>query len=115
MTESKFSSARDEIINTYDIATCREITEHGCVSGKCHNHKYYGDTIRFFDNYEDEITETITDTFGVELLVELFKANDAILTSYKNDVSWTYIETIAAEIVDEVDGENNEEEEGTDE
>jgi hypothetical protein len=108
MTESEFSSAFDEIINTYDIPTCREIIEHGCVSGVAHAHVYYHQTVEFFDKYEDEIAERLIDLYGVEFLVELFKQNDANLNSYKNDACWSYIELIATEIVDEVDGENEE-------
>jgi len=88
-------SAYDEIIDTYDKETMEEIANHGCQSGVCFKHIYYGDTIRFYDNYEDEIVDYIESNYGSEFLVELFKDADASLSIYKNSVTWTYIEMIA--------------------
>jgi len=39
----------------YDLQTCKEIIEHGCVSGVCHNHIYYSQTSSFYDMYEAEV------------------------------------------------------------
>ena len=50
-------SAIDNIKATYDYETCKEIVDHGGHSGVCRQHIYYADTIRFFDNYEEEITD----------------------------------------------------------
>ena len=93
-------SAYDEIIETYDKETMEEIANHGCASGVCHQHIYYGDTIRFYDKYEDEIVDYIESNYGTEFLVELFKKADASLTHYKNDVCWTYIEMIAFDLTE---------------
>jgi len=93
-------SAYDEIIETYDKETMEEIANHGCASGVCFKHIYYGDTIRFYDKYEDEITDYIESNYGTEFLVELFKKADASLTHYKNDVCWTYIEMIAFDLTE---------------
>jgi len=89
--------ARMEIEQTYTLNQFKEIADHGCQSGVCSKHIYYGDTIKFYEKYEDEIVEYITDQYGTEFLVELFKKADASLTHYKNDVCWTYIEMIAFE------------------
>ena len=51
----------DEIIATYDKETMEEIAGHGCASGVCFKHIYYGDTIAFYDKYEDEILDYFTD------------------------------------------------------
>ena len=90
-------NARDYIMDTYELEDLKEIANHGCSSGVCSKHIYYGDTNRFYDQYEDEIVEYISDCYGTEFLVELFTKADASLTHYKNDVCWTYIEMIAFE------------------
>ena len=91
----------DEIIDTYDKETMQEIANHGCSSGVCSKHIYYGDTIRFFDKYEDEITDFFTDCYGDEFLVNLFKDADASLDMYKNNVAWAYIEAISIDAASE--------------
>ena len=93
-------SAIDNIKATYDYETCKEIVDHGCQSGVCSEHIYYGDTIKFFDTYEDEIIDFIDCILGNDTLVELFKRANYDLTSYKNEVTWTFIELVAMEVVD---------------
>ena len=94
-------TAFDSIRNTYDIDTLREIRDHGCVSGAAHDHIYYRDTIKFYDEYQDEIVDYIEDTVGAEVLTEIFERNSASLDLYKNDVVWTYIELVACLLVDQ--------------
>ena len=96
-------SAIDNIKATYDYETCKEIVDHGCQSGVCHEHIYYGDTIKFFDNYEDEIIEFIADTLGGEMNEELWTNNTCNYTGYMNDTVWTFIELVAMQVVDEYD------------
>ena len=86
---------------TYDYDQCKEIVDHGCQSGVCSQHIYYGDTIEFFTKYPDEITSYIKDTLGVEALKELFDLNDGDLDMYMNDMTWTFIELVAMLVVDE--------------
>ena len=94
-------SAIDNIKATYDYETCKEIVDHGCQSGVCSEHIYYGDAIEFFTKYPDEITGYIKDTLGVEVLKELFNQNDGNLDMYMNDMTWTFIELVAMLVVDE--------------
>ena len=96
-------SAIDNIKATYDYETCKEIVDHGCQSGVCSQHIYYGDTIKFFDTYEDEIIDCVSDVLGVEVLSETLQANDGNLDMYKNDLTWTFIELVAMQVVDDVD------------
>ena len=96
-----FSSAIESIKDSYNIEDLREIVEHGCVSGVAHDHIYYADCIKFYDTYEDEITDYIVDNFGVEMLTELFDNNEGNLRGYKNDLVWTFIEMNASTIIDE--------------
>ena len=99
----------DEIIAAYDKETMEEIVTHGCQSGVCSQHIYYGDTIKFYDTYEDEITEYIRDAYSTNFLVEMFSDSDATLSLYKNSVTWCFIEMIAFEVVndDEFHGDIN--------
>ena len=97
------SSAYDVIKDTYDYETCKEIVEHGCVSGVAHDHIYYKDTLSFFDKYEDEMIEYITDTLGDDVVEEMWTNNSNNITGYKNDVTWSFIELVAMSIVDSQD------------
>ena len=92
----------EEIIATYDKDTMEEIVTHGCQSGVCRQHIYYGDTIKFFDNYEEEIMDYFTDNYDADFLVNLFKDADASLRIYKNAVTWAYIEAISMDVISDV-------------
>ena len=87
--------AIDKLIETYSVEDFKEIADHGCQSGVCSKHIYYADTIRFYETYEDEITEHIRDAYGSDFLVKLFNEADAHLDTYKNDVVWCFIEKVA--------------------
>lgn len=103
-------SAFDTIKDTYDYETCKEIANHGCQSGVCHEHIYYGDTVKFFEQHAEEITRELVDNFGTDFLKETFNSNDANLTCYMNDLTWAFIELSAMRIVDEIENTTQEEE-----
>ena len=105
MTEYK--SAKEAILKTYSLEELKDIVEHGCASGKATQHVYYSETIQFFDDYEDEITEYIKNEIGSQVLTETFDENEGVLNGYKNDIAWTFIELIATEKVEEEEGESN--------
>ncbi len=105
MTETAFDTIRE----TYDIETLREIRDHGCASGVAHDHIYYAETVKFFDEHEEEITEYIDFNFGNEVLTDLFTQNEANITCYKNDVVWCYVEMIAGQLIDEYENTTQEE------
>ena len=94
-------NATNKLKEIYTLEDFKEIADHGCQSGVCHKHIYYADTIKFFDNHEDEIVEYISDNYGTEFLVELFEKADADLGVYKNNVTWCFIEMIAFQFEDE--------------
>ncbi len=94
-------SAFDTIIDAYDYETCKEIVNHGCQSGVCTQHIYYGDTIEFFTKYPDEITGYIKDVLGVEVLSNTLKENDGDLDAWMNDLTRTFIELVAMQVVDD--------------
>ena len=101
MTQSPF----DVIKNDYTIEELNDIVEHGCVSGCANNHIYYSDNVSFYDQHEDAIVEYITDAIGSEFLTETFDNNEGMLTGYKNDIVWTFIELYAMELIDNIDNE----------
>ena len=90
--------AIDKLIETYSVEDFKEIADHGCQSGVCRKHIYYGDTIEFYEDYENEITEYIRDAYDTDFLVKLFNEAGADLDTYKNDVVWCFIEMVAFEI-----------------
>ena len=95
------SSAFDSIKESYDLDTLREIRDHGCSSGVANQHIYFYQTVSFFDDYEEEIVEYVSDNLGDDYLVDVFTNNDAHLTSYKNDIVWTFVEIVAMQLLDE--------------
>ena len=103
MTKSswtKYDSAYDAIVDTYDIETFNDIVNHGCQSGAANSHIYYKDTVEFFDTFEDEIVDYIETSLGNEALEMLFSQANCDLRSYKNSVTWSYIELVSSHIVD---------------
>jgi len=105
MTKSPF----DVIKNDYTIEELNDIVEHGCISGCASNHLYYSDTVSFYDEYSEEISDYIRDAIGSEFLTETFDNNEGNLTGYKNDIVWTFIELYAMELIDNINNEEIEE------
>ena len=93
--------ARMEIEQTYTLEDFKEIADHGCQSGVCSQHIYYGDTIQFYETFETNILDELTLNYGTEFLVDLFKDADACLDIYKNHVCWAFIEMVAMEAVED--------------
>ena len=89
----------------YTLEELKEIADHGCQSGVCSQHIYYGDTVQFYDTYEADIIPYFIDNYDVEFLVDLFKESllGGDLTIYKNNVCWAFIESVAFTAVDEED------------
>ena len=93
-------SAYDEVLKCYELEELQEIVNHGCQSGVCSQHIYYGDTIKFFDTYEEEVTDYIITCCGSEILANIFLDSNCSLDMYKNNVTWAYIELIASQVID---------------
>ena len=92
-------NATEKILQTYNKEELKEIANHGCQSGVCSQHIYYGDTIQFYDTFENDILDELVLNFGYDLLNDLFKQSDADLTFYKNSVVWAFIEMVAFEAI----------------
>ena len=98
---TNYLSAFDTIKNEYDIDTLREIRDHGCSSGVANNHIYYTQTVKFFDEHEDEMFDYINDIYGEEITAEVWNNNPNNITGYKNDLVWTYIELVVNTLVEQ--------------
>ena len=92
--------ATEKILQTYNREELKEIANHGCKSGVCSQHVYYGDTLKFYDEYEVQILDDLVLNYGYEFIVDLFRESEAQLTWYKNSVVWAFIELVATEEVD---------------
>ena len=95
--------ARMEVEQTYTLEGFKEIADHGCQSGVCTKHIYYGDTIQFYETFETDILDELVLNYGYDFLVDLFKEANADLTIYKNHVAWAFIEMTAMEAVEDAE------------
>tara|TARA_R100001594_G_scaffold146751_1_gene198619 strand:+ start:1056 stop:1532 length:477 start_codon:yes stop_codon:yes gene_type:complete len=105
------NEGRDELLSTYDTESLSEIANHGCKSGVCSEHIYYGDTITFFDKYEAEILDLIHIRYGSDTLVDIFKQHDACYDAYRNDCCWLFIENVAQDVIQTLENEQLSEDE----
>ena len=96
-------NATETIQKTYTLEEFKEIANHGCQSGVCTQHIYYGHTVSFYDTFEEDIVDTLESEFGTEFLIDLFKQADACIDIYKNHMCWAFIEHVAFVTVDEDD------------
>ena len=94
-------SAYETIQDVYDIETLTAIRDHGCVSGVAHDHIYYSDTEKFYDEHSEEIIEYIADTLGGEHNEQIWNDNPLFVEGFKNDMVWTFIEIVAGELVEQ--------------
>ena len=93
--------ATKAITEVYSIEKLKEIANHGCESGVCHEHIYYGDTTKFYDTYEVQILDDLVLNYGYEFLVDMFRDANANLIWYKNAVVWAFIELTAIEAIED--------------
>ena len=93
--------AAKAITDMYSLEDLKEIADHGCQSGVCRQHIYYGDTVQFYETFETNILDELVLNYGYDLLNDLFKDADADLTVYKNHVVWAFIEMVAFQSVED--------------
>ena len=94
-------NATEKIKNDYTFEELKEIANHGCESGVCRQHIYYGDTIKFYDTYEVQILDDLVLNYGYDILVDMFRDANANLIWYKNAVVWAFIELTAIEAIED--------------
>ena len=86
-----------------------EITEHGCQSGTVGSLIYYDDTVKFFDNFNDEICNIVEDYYGAESVLDMLKQHceliDIVMGSdtVKNYLAWMAYEVTCANILDGIE------------
>ena len=100
---TNYLSAFDTIKNEYDIDTLREIRDHGCSSGVANNHIYYRQTVKFFDEHEDEIFDYVNDIYGEDITYEVWERNPNHINGYKNDLVNEYEDITCEEMNDTFD------------
>ena len=93
------TTAREEILQTYDRLQLRDISEHGCITGAATCHIYYKDTLDFFNKYDEEIQDDLMARYGEDYLVAFAKGVEDIATM-QNNMVWDFIESVATSMQD---------------
>ena len=99
------NEGRNQLLKDYDQQQLQEIANHGCESGVCSEHIYYGDSIAFFNKYEGEILDLIHVRYGVDELVSIFKRSEACYDMYRNECCWLFIENVACDVITSLEEE----------
>ena len=93
---------KEERILISDVAT------HGCSGGTISDLIYYEDTVKFYNDHEDEIWEELENTsenlgYNIVYMISTFKGSQHIsdLKTFKNLLAWWICEHIARRISDE--------------
>lgn len=94
---------RDEIIKCYDPNELTDIANNGCANCAPHSHHLYKDTIHFFSKHEAEILTIIEEQYGMSELYKLFEKSQACYDMYRNECTWLFIETVAQDVVNQLE------------
>lgn len=86
-----------------------EVVRHGCVNGCVSALIYYHDTVKFYDQFEDEIWDRLyedTENYGNKSIIEtisMFNGSKDVgsLCQFKNLLAWYSVEEVCREIIDE--------------
>ena len=93
-------NAKEELMHTYTPLEMKYIYNGGCESGCAHSHIYYYQTIKFFDKYyESCIQPYIEDVLDQKEIVNTFEEAECDLNTFKNNIVWCYINSIAYDLV----------------
>lgn len=92
------------------LRSMEELQQHGCISGMIGELIYYDDTIKFFDEYKEEINEMLSDVMEgtgcsiEELFGDKFDKNDPLILDYsnKNLLAWFGFEETVNKIYDNI-------------
>ena len=95
----------DVLKQIYTLDDFRDIADYGCAKGTARNHIYYHETTAFFDRWENEIIEYLTDELSTDFLLHTFENAACDLTLYKNAIVWAFIEYVSFELVNEYNEE----------
>ena len=92
-------NAVDAILEIYTEEELFDIAYHGCASGCASSHIYTSDCVKFYDEYECEITDYIEENLGYASAFELTTECGSI-DHVKNHLVWIFIELIATSYQD---------------
>lgn len=93
------------IKETYDHDELENIVDNGCVNGAAGCHIYYVDTIKFYEEFEEQIWELINnyaDDQGISCLQFIDSLNSNVICDayFKNLLCWFAIEDIALKLTE---------------
>ena len=80
---------------------CQEVINHGCVSGVAPSMIYYTDTIKFYDNFVDEINDLLVNYYVNPTDIIDDDDDKLFISDYsKNKLAWYAYETVVYEILE---------------
>ena len=96
---------KDETLHLEDVV------KYGCVNGSVSSLIYYSDTVKFYDQFEDEIWDMLhenTESFGNNNILETIgqfnnAKNVGSLDQFKNLLVWYAVEETSRKLLDEQD------------
>ena len=112
MIEENFKKTIKEwVLETQSPDDIKNIVEHGCVNGACSELIYYSDTIKFYDNFSDQIwnmLEEYSKDFGAKKILDYlssyinYKYDSSVNinndTTFKNSLAWWSVEKTCQKI-----------------
>ena len=104
--EFKQDSIKEWLEATQDKSTISDVTWHGCSGGTISELIYYADTSAFYDKYQDEIFERLSDMaddMGCESILHLIVTFNGAKEvgshlQLKNLLAWWAAEDVCREI-----------------
>ena len=86
-----------------------EVVQHGCVSGVVNALIYYSDTVKFYDEHEEEIWELLDDhsqNYGCDNVLEFIGGFNGAkhvgdLEQFKNLLAWWSVEETCHHLINE--------------
>lgn len=79
---------------------CQDVINNGCCSGVASSMTYYTDTVKFYDNFSDEINELLTDYNVNPADIIDDDVDKLFLSDYsKNKLAWYAYEMVVFDIL----------------
>ena len=94
--------------NDHDNNEIKDIAEHGCASGCAIGLIYYYETVKFHDEFEQQIWDMLYEDAQdqcittIELIAQFNGQNNVCsMDSFKNLLAWYAVERVCHEIINE--------------
>ena len=89
MQESRLTVALDERFD--DIEEIKDVADHGCEGGVS-GFIYYYETRKFFDEYQEEIEQELSELYGDDYLKQILNTSSIQdVTQLKNYMVWSVV------------------------